>query len=59
MKRKVQFVYIKEVRFEVEAEQDELDKIIINGVVPNWINKKANEIDSEQPLEFLRFKRIK
>lgn len=59
MKRKVEFVYIKEVRFEAKVEQEELDNIAINGIVPDWIDEKANEIDNEQPLEFLRFKRIK
>lgn len=58
MKKKVRMFYYKRIEFDVEMEQQEIDKIITEGV-PDWVDEKANEIDNEQPAEFEMFKVIK
>lgn len=58
MKKKVRMLYYKRIEFDVEMEQQEIDKIITEGV-PDWVDEKANEIDNEQPAWFEMFKVIK
>ena len=58
MKKKVRMLYYKRIEFDVEMKQQEIDKIITEGV-PDWVDEKANEIDNEQPAEFEMFKVIK
>lgn len=57
MKKKVKVIYVKRIEFEAEIEQEDLDKVYINGM-PDWVDEKANEIDNEQPVEFMMYKVI-
>ena len=57
MKKRVKFLYSKRIEFEVEMEQQDINKIVTDGE-PDWVNEKANEIDNEQPAEFEMFKVI-
>ena len=55
----VEFTYKKIIKFKTEMDQTELDKIVLNEEIPDWVDKMMDDIDNEQPAELVGFRGVK